>query len=64
MLKVAVERAGAHLVTGDANAAILLEHGLSPAHDRRETLRPRQCRSCSELNVPDVSTCEWCETNL
>jgi integrase/recombinase XerD len=50
----------AHLVSGDANVAILLENGFSPARDCRETLRPHRCASCGDLNAPTVEDCEWC----
>jgi len=53
----------AHLIAGDANAAVLRENGFVPTTERREALRPRCCRTCGELNTPDARACEWCNAN-
>lgn len=50
----------AHLVSGDANVAILLENGFSPTSGQSDALRPHLCARCGELNAPGIDNCEWC----
>ena len=46
---------------GDANAAVLREHGFTPVAWTSAALRPRLCRGCGELNVPTVRRCANCD---
>jgi integrase len=50
----------AHLIDGDANAAVLEENGFTPARTVSRLLRPIRCRHCGELNLPTSRTCAHC----
>ena len=50
----------AHLVDGDANAAVLQEHGFTATRTFSTLLRPVQCPRCGALNLASGVCCDHC----
>ena len=50
----------AHLIDGDANQAVLAEHGLSRVPSLSVQLRPKLCTRCGILNLPHARRCSEC----
>jgi integrase/recombinase XerD len=49
-----------HLITGDANAAILKENNMSVVQQKAKDLLPQHCVICQELNQPNAEYCTKC----
>ena len=53
-----------HLISQDANDALLVANGLSPAQRQQDALKPIACQICNELNPPGADYCTKCNAVL
>lgn len=53
-----------HLISQDANDALLAANGLTPAQRQQDAMKPIECRICNELNPPGTPYCTKCNAVL
>jgi integrase/recombinase XerD len=49
-----------HLVSQDANDALLKANGMTVAQQRQDELKPVECHICNQLNAPKAEYCTKC----